>query len=173
MRFPWKSIWAVKAPPRVAFFVWTAARGSILTCDNLMRRGYMMAERCCMCCCDGETVDHLLLHCSLAQVLWSFVLMAFGIHWVTPRSVVDLLLGWRNWFGKHHSSIWNLVPSYLMWSVWRERNARTFENTCRSADQLQEIFVNSLYDWSRVWGLTTANTVAEFIVSLVSVSNSF
>uniref|UniRef100_A0A2N9I206 Reverse transcriptase zinc-binding domain-containing protein n=1 Tax=Fagus sylvatica TaxID=28930 RepID=A0A2N9I206_FAGSY len=172
VRFPWKSIWAIKAPPRVAFFVWTAARGSILTCDNLMRRGYMMVARCCMCCCDGETVAHLLLHCSLARMLWSFVFTAFGIHWVIPRSVVDLLLGWRNWFGKHQSSIWNLVPSCLMWSVWRERNARTFENTCRSADQLQELFVNSLYDWSRVWGFTTANTVAEFIASLVSVSNS-
>jgi hypothetical protein len=129
VRFPWKSIWAVKAPPRVAFFVWTAARGSILTCDNLMRRGYIMAERCCMCCCDGETVDHLLLHCTLAHVLWSFVFTAFGIHWVTPRRVVDLLLGWRNWFGKHHSSIWNLVPSCLMWSVWRERGMLAHSKT--------------------------------------------
>ena len=125
-----------------------------------------------MCCCDGETVDHLLLHCTLARVLWSFVFTAFGIHWVTPKRVVDLLLSWRNWFGKHHSSIWNLVPSCLMWSVWRERNARTFENTCHFADQLKEIFVNSLYDWSRIWGLTTTNTVAEFVVSLVSVSIS-
>uniref|UniRef100_A0A2N9FNC6 Reverse transcriptase zinc-binding domain-containing protein n=1 Tax=Fagus sylvatica TaxID=28930 RepID=A0A2N9FNC6_FAGSY len=42
-RFPWKSIWAVKAPPRVAFFIWTATWGRILTCDNLMRKGYTMA----------------------------------------------------------------------------------------------------------------------------------
>ncbi len=25
VRFPWKSIWAAKAPPRVAFFIWIAA----------------------------------------------------------------------------------------------------------------------------------------------------
>jgi hypothetical protein len=29
--FPWKSIWRVKAPRRVAFFVWTATLGKILT----------------------------------------------------------------------------------------------------------------------------------------------
>jgi hypothetical protein len=29
--FPWKSIWKVKVPPRVAFFVWTATLGKILT----------------------------------------------------------------------------------------------------------------------------------------------
>jgi hypothetical protein len=26
-----------------------------------------------MCCFDGETVDHLLLHCAFVQVLWNFV----------------------------------------------------------------------------------------------------
>jgi hypothetical protein len=36
--FPWKSIWRVKAPARVAFFVWTAALGKILTMDNLRKR---------------------------------------------------------------------------------------------------------------------------------------
>jgi hypothetical protein len=36
--FPWKSIWRTKAPPRVAFFVWTAVLGKILTMDNLRKR---------------------------------------------------------------------------------------------------------------------------------------
>jgi hypothetical protein len=35
MVFPWKSIWKARAPPWVAFFVWTAAHGKILTIDNL------------------------------------------------------------------------------------------------------------------------------------------
>ena len=51
--FPWKSIWSVEAPRRVAFFVWAAAWGRILTCDNLMRRGYVIVGWCCMCRCNG------------------------------------------------------------------------------------------------------------------------
>uniref|UniRef100_A0A2N9FQN7 Reverse transcriptase zinc-binding domain-containing protein n=1 Tax=Fagus sylvatica TaxID=28930 RepID=A0A2N9FQN7_FAGSY len=39
IKFPWKAIWRAKAPRRVSFFVWSAAWGKILTCDNLMRRG--------------------------------------------------------------------------------------------------------------------------------------
>ena len=35
--FPWKMIWKSRAPPRVAFFVWTATLGKILTIDNLRR----------------------------------------------------------------------------------------------------------------------------------------
>jgi hypothetical protein len=41
--FPWKSIWRVKAPPRVVFFIWSAAWGRILICDNLKKRGFVLA----------------------------------------------------------------------------------------------------------------------------------
>uniref|UniRef100_A0A2N9EFC4 Reverse transcriptase zinc-binding domain-containing protein n=1 Tax=Fagus sylvatica TaxID=28930 RepID=A0A2N9EFC4_FAGSY len=68
--FPWKVIWAAKAPPRVSFFIWTATWRKILNCDNLMRRGYTMVSRCCLCCSNGETVDHLLLHCPVLHMLW-------------------------------------------------------------------------------------------------------
>jgi hypothetical protein len=69
-----------------------------------------------MCKNNWETEDHLLLHCELATKLWVFVFKTFGIFWVIPASVVVLLLGWQNWFGKHSSEIWNLVPLCLMWS---------------------------------------------------------
>uniref|UniRef100_A0A2N9EHM0 Reverse transcriptase domain-containing protein n=1 Tax=Fagus sylvatica TaxID=28930 RepID=A0A2N9EHM0_FAGSY len=36
--FPWKIIWKSQAPPRVAFFVWMAALGRIMTIDNLRKR---------------------------------------------------------------------------------------------------------------------------------------
>ena len=44
--FPWKSVWRSKAPPRVAFFVWTAVHSKILTLDNLGRRGLVVVNRC-------------------------------------------------------------------------------------------------------------------------------
>uniref|UniRef100_A0A2N9ECM6 PUL domain-containing protein n=1 Tax=Fagus sylvatica TaxID=28930 RepID=A0A2N9ECM6_FAGSY len=65
--FPWQSIWGSKAPRRVVFFLWTTTWGKILTNDNLMRRGHVMAEWCCMCRGTGETIDHLMLHCPLTS----------------------------------------------------------------------------------------------------------
>jgi hypothetical protein len=44
---PWKMIWKSKAPPRVAFFMWTTVLGKILTLDNLWKN-IIMAEWCCM-----------------------------------------------------------------------------------------------------------------------------
>ena len=67
--FPWKGVWKPKIPKRVAFFLWTATHGRILTLDNLMFKGRPLANRCCMCCYDGELVDHLLLHCPVTHSL--------------------------------------------------------------------------------------------------------
>ena len=64
--FPWKGIWKVKAPRRVSFFVWTAIWDKILTDDNLRGRGFDFVDWSIMCRYNGETVDHLLLHCEKA-----------------------------------------------------------------------------------------------------------
>jgi hypothetical protein len=47
-RFPWKSVWRTKVPLMVAFFVWSAALGKILTRDNLWKRCIIVVDMCCM-----------------------------------------------------------------------------------------------------------------------------
>jgi hypothetical protein len=39
-------------------------------------------------------VDHLLLHCEVASALWSAFFGHFGLLWVMPRRVVELLACW-------------------------------------------------------------------------------
>jgi hypothetical protein len=124
VQFPWKSIWKTKIPPRVAFFSWTAALGRILTMENLSRRRIIIVSWCCMCKADGESVDHLLLHCGYAKELWDMVFVMFGIHWVMPKRVIDLFYCWQGKFGWHQNiTIWKAIPHCLMWCLWRERNA--------------------------------------------------
>jgi hypothetical protein len=82
--FPWKSIWKVKVLPRMAFFVWTATLGKILTLDNLRERNIIVMEWCYMCKTSEESIDHLFLHCMVATELWSMILQLFGVVWVMP-----------------------------------------------------------------------------------------
>jgi hypothetical protein len=170
--FPWKAIWGVHAPRRVAFFAWSASWGRILTTDILMRRGYQLAGWCCMCRRDGETINHLLIHCDLAFGLWSFVFQIFGIFWVLPGGVLDLFFGWYNGLGKFHSKVWNMVPPCILWTLWRERNSRIFENTERSASQLQELLSNTLYEWAKAWGYSRSDSVTSFLDSFHTSSYS-
>ena len=76
--FPWEIIWRSKALLRVAFSVWTAALGKILTIGNLRLRKVRITDWCYMYKCNGESVDHLLLHCSIASDLWPMILGLFG-----------------------------------------------------------------------------------------------
>ena len=119
-----------------------------------------------MCCCDGESVDHLFLHCPVTHTLWTFMLQAYGIHWVMPGSVAGLLSCWHQWLGKHNSNIWNLIPGCIMWTVWLERNRRSFENKEKTLDELKVLSHRSLFEWSRCWGFTESSSLPEFLSSL-------
>jgi hypothetical protein len=92
--FPWKSIWCTKAPPRVAFFVWLVALGKIIMLDNLRKKNMVLVNRCGMCKKDEESIDHLLLHCACAQFLWNAFFNRFGLAWVMPQGVANLLRSW-------------------------------------------------------------------------------
>ena len=89
--FPWKGVWKDKNPRRMTFFVWTAVHGQIFTLDNLMLRGRILVNWCCMCHQNEETVDHLLLHCPVAHSLWVYMFQIFGTQWVMPGSVESLV----------------------------------------------------------------------------------
>ena len=121
---------------RWSFFRWDSRQGF-----TGLRGRWDFVDWCIMCRSNGETVDHLLLHCGKVYRLWSLVFRSFGFFWVLPRSVADALFGWWNWPGKHLSSIWNLAPLCLMWCLWRERNRRTFEDKESLDDQLLAISV--------------------------------
>ena len=81
-----------------------------------------------MCKNCGESVDDLLLYCPIACELWSLVFCLFGIHWVMPQKVIELFESWQGRFGRHRNiELWRIVPHCLLWCIWRERNARSFE----------------------------------------------
>jgi hypothetical protein len=46
---------------------------------------------------DGEMVDHLLLHCEVARVLWNATFSRFSLSWAIHLLVVDLFTCW--WTG--------------------------------------------------------------------------
>ena len=48
-----------------------------------------------MCEEEEETIDHLLIHCKFAKMLWDLILSIVGISWVFPQSVLHTLLAWQ------------------------------------------------------------------------------
>ena len=143
--FPWKSVWWTKSPHRAAFFVWPAAFGKIFTLNSLRKRQVVVINRCFMCKKDGESIDHLLLHCEVAHALWYNIFSRLGLSWVMPSSVLDLCACWCSSGRTRSAVVWKMVPICIFWSIWRERNNRCFEDLKSSLEEILASLLYSLY----------------------------
>jgi len=168
--FPWKSVWRTQAPSRAAFFVWTTALGKILTLDNFRKQHVIVINGCYMCKKTGESVDHLLLHCDVASALWSSLFSRFGMSWVMPIRVINLLSCWWS-FGRSRSAVvWKMAPICLFWCLWRERNNMSFEDLESTLEEILFSFYHSLYFLTTVYVRPLSFSFPDFLTCF-SLSN--
>jgi len=101
-----------------------------------------------LCKTSEESIDHLFMHCMVATELRSMILQLFGVVWVMPRSVKDMLGSWRGQKGNQTLiPIWRMAHLCVMWCVWRERNARCFEDCAISLINLKKLVIQTLFLW--------------------------
>ena len=148
--FPWSIIWSPDVPTKVGFFAWEASWGKVLTVDQLKRRGWNLANICFLCCAEEETINHILVHCSKARVLWDLVFTLLGVNWVLPLTVRDTLLGWlASFVDKKRRKAWLTTPLCLFWMIWKERNKIIFNNEDLLIQRMKNSFVCNLWSWAK------------------------
>lgn len=79
-------VWKATVPSKVKVFGSLFALGKLNTKDVMPKRKPYLAISpywCVLCNKDGETADHLLLHCPRTST--------FGVSWIIPRQGKDLL----------------------------------------------------------------------------------
>ena len=123
-----KGIWVPNAPSKSAFYVWEAAWGKVLILDKLQKRGWQLPNRCYLCGQADETVNHLLLHCSVISSLWEIIFSLMGASLVFPKIVKEAIYSWKGSFvGKKRKKLWNSINLCSFWTVWKERNRIAFK----------------------------------------------
>ena len=84
-----------------------------------------------------------------------------------PERVLDMLAFWRGQGGNLSiMDVWRQALLCLMWTIWRERNARCFEDHKKSQDKLKNILVKSLFNWT--WAFNNFSTLSHFFFFLIS-----
>eukprot|EP00253_Pinus_taeda_P011233 PITA_11233 len=131
----WTHIWQPRLWPKVSTFLWILSKHCILTWDNLQRRGFIGPSRCPNCTAQEETITHLMETCPLAAQIWNRV--DHCNNGIRDRQG-DIAIILRTWPKQPYqspilNSLWNLIPCFLYWSLWKERNNRVFNNRSRSA----------------------------------------
>jgi hypothetical protein len=107
--------------------------------DNQRKQHIIVVQWCCMCKKNGESVDHLLLHCEITSALWNTIFSSVGLVWVMSRRVVNIFACWRVPGASFQlDTILKMIPPYLMWCLWRERNGCSFEDHARTLVELKD-----------------------------------
>lgn len=121
-------IWKVEGPPRMKVFAWLAIRNSILTHDNLRKRGWEIVSRCVLCKKEMETGKHLFQECPYTRQLYA-KLQNFrpSAQWsATPTIEITNRDNTGNMKQEHKTAM--LVMQFV---IWRERCARSFADTAK------------------------------------------
>lgn len=80
--------------------------------DNWIKSEVIIVDWCCMYKLNGESADHLLLHCIIAKELWDLSLCLFGVTWLMPDSIIAMLASWKGKLGNHRSGkLWTTALS--------------------------------------------------------------
>ena len=85
-----------------------------------------------------ELTYHLFLHCPLMMGLGHRLVRIVKMDWVPPKSIFDMMT--INFKGLGRSKrglvLCQSTCIALIWIVWRERNARIFEDKARNLEAL-------------------------------------
>jgi hypothetical protein len=83
-----------------------------------------------------------------------------------PNNIQELLHCWKAQRRGHpKETIWKAIPVLLMWSIWRVRNCRIFEDSETNMLFLKSFFLRSLLGWVLV---NVPNFVSTNLVDLIS-----
>ncbi|BAF07609.2 Os02g0118800 [Oryza sativa Japonica Group] len=155
-------IWHIKAPSRVRFFLWLAAKGRCLTADNLGKRGWQHEDCCSLCQSEAEDCLHLFVTCAFTRRVWRMMQGWIGINFLLPTENEPALADWwmkaRMAFRTGYRSIFDSVFALTCWLLWKECNARVFEQKFRSIEQLVQDIKEEAIVWKTTGVFTTCNS---------------
>ena len=55
-------------------------------------------NRCFLCKLEGDFINHILLHCTKARILWHLLFSLFEVVWMIPFSMKDNMISWHGSF---------------------------------------------------------------------------
>lgn len=155
-------LWKSPAPSKVVAFSWSLLLGRIPTKDNLALRHILDPEASLLCALCGrrvETPTHLFLHCEVSSLIWRRILNWLEINFITPNDLFVQFECWTNEVvSRRHRKGFLLIWHATIWSIWKERNDRIFNNKEKGVEEI----VDEIKAVSWVWMLSRLK-IASFL----------
>jgi hypothetical protein len=163
-------VWESWAPSKVIVFSWQLLLSRIPTLTNLASRGVMFtggSSACVMCGVGAETEHHLFLACPFAWKIWMLVCSWFGVVEVILGSLCSFLECFLKSISRGKKSrqgillVWHAV----LWSLWRVRNEKIFQQKGNNVGEVLERIKRISWDWLLAKKANTPCMYYEWVVN--------
>ncbi|GJU90792.1 reverse transcriptase domain-containing protein [Tanacetum coccineum] len=124
----WKQVWNLKTLSKIIRFWWKACSNSLVTYENLSRRGCYCLPVCPICCIEIETVKHVLFDCSWTKVMWFGSSLGLHLNNISGpivsrvQKLLDMVPSNLERIN-FHTSLANIA-----WQIWKSRNEYVFSD---------------------------------------------
>ena len=160
-----KMVWKVWAPPKCRFFAWLAVQNRLWTSDRLAIRGWPHNPLCQLCKNQVETARHILFECRYSKRIWNA-----AASWLSRPSLGQdmgsgrptVLQYWHSTAKSPTACPKGLKTAIILitWEIWKERNARAFNNVAT----MPTVLFQKIKDESKNWIMAGAKHLAEIVL---------
>lgn len=125
----------------------------------------LLVEKKVICCSSGEpeTLNHLFLQCSFANLLWCEAKIWQGVSFPIPEDPLSWLSFWRNNIAK---KAWRTVFFSIIDGIWYVRNKAIFQSTQWSANQETMLVKLKAIFWIKARGKNLTMTSLEMMSNI-------
>ena len=120
------------------------------TTKKKIQNTLLSPSMCCLCAKDEETLDHLFLHCPFTRKAWYTLFGIFDLELCLPSKIDRWMIEGLNFRGYSPKGniLWKCATRSLLWSIWKERNSRIFDDRFNSFDSFWTVVQHTASWWS-------------------------
>lgn len=116
---------------------------SILTWDNMQRRGQVGPGMCILCQGESENINHIFIECIYTRRLWTMMKEKYSSYeWEGASENLNKKLECCKDKGK------GLIIAALIWHVWLDRNICIFASKYKTISCSFSCIINSINLWT-------------------------
>lgn len=140
----WKKLWCLHLPAKVKIFGWRACINGLPKMENLFLRGISTNNTCLVCKKDLECIQHALLGCEFAKMVWN--------HWQdTPLTFHHSRLSFLD------SALYLIINKTVedlelffasTWAIWYNRNQIIHNKAGFSSKQVWQTAQSTMEDFT-------------------------
>lgn len=110
------SIWEIKIPPRLHYFLWLLSKNKLFTRDNLGKRR-KVEDSTCLFCEDKSLSNICFFSCAVAHQVWAVMSRIFGVQLGDSLESIG-----RFWLSNKSNGVLN-IKTVQKWAItlWRKR----------------------------------------------------